>query len=513
MTSYDAEIKQNLPDAGDNAAGTYDSIDRYLDLAAMAATDSSMHAMASDDYAVIRGDVDNGWVIGDAVGSDGLTISYPALVADRVWSPGSRSSVDPMVGGSYTAIADFAPGVGGQLRMDSRTLYDQWRFALSAAFKQFVELPDPRVIRRLAPPIEGAVQLLALQAGQGTAGTHDLPNKSQVPNNQLLGDVESLKGHAENLSGAAFDVFNKKFVLPMSGVMSGFTSLMNALCGAIGGEAQLWLEARQSIANIAHGSIAAMYYARPVGGNDDTEGILGILGAVAVGVATFVSPELWGGVALAVATGAAAGIPLLSGGGEKPQPKKVRLGASTPDGVLTNICSALSDARTDIGNEEDLVSVVANAWVDLTEQSRDSYGVPRHVESYDDPVLNASEPDVDALHRGLPDIADQVRRAGQRIDIEDTPLWRPYGLTADMTGPFPAIDRLQDTTRNLMWTYASALDTAADRVLWAYDELHHVDDGVTGAIGKLANGVKEVDAPNVGTPVSMQTQHNIGRME
>ncbi len=338
-------------------AYSYDSLGDYLIELGDACINSTM------DLCNMNGSTKSGW--------EGMNLANTAI---RISPLGGAYVGSTFVGGGQVTDAITGqpatftiPGNQGWPFHDLPSMVDYYQTTINDLFSDFWQIPFPS---NYAAPMEAgrsasaAIALLPAAGRDGFGATSEPWSVEGFGSNESMRQIDWISGEIGDFGGDAIEDFNRLYMSQLPLLATGQQYMTSVLWAAAGGQKEMWLRARQAVAETAGKAGEAAKAANGGGGGGFAVG-LKILGA-ALSLGTIV---VTGGTAGAVIAGGATITGVLSSFvPESESEPKPELGAETPVGVLANVKTALDDLKKQLKLEEQgQVDALQNAKTFVTD--------------------------------------------------------------------------------------------------------------------------------------------------
>jgi hypothetical protein len=351
----------------------------------------------------------------------------------------------------------------------AQEVIDKWPPKIEGAFRKWRDIPKEWDYWEATWGLDHATKELTLSPDEDSEGSVELGNT------RLAADLDNLRLRTGDLNGQYAETFRENYVASLQPTIANQGAVTALLAVANHTMESLWGKTYVDLIDIEYKAEKAMEASAPSGdsGSDALVAGLLVVGAVAAGVAAVATAGGSLAVTAALVSGAsgAAGS-LLSHFSEDPEPKKVRLGADHPDGVLTKLEEALDELDRQIeGQERDLVTLLS-AGHDLTtvqvphsdlrlKRSGITDAAPGDVLDSEQLVTVDEETIAKITELWLPTIVGDLRSARDELDAEVTPWRRPSGIGLEPTGAWPQFRDLQSAMVQVIGATANELEGAA----------------------------------------------------
>lgn len=390
----------------------------------------------------------------------------------------TRPGADGEGGGDWDWNGMFDIGNDGQ---DAKWMgaFDQVRSNVDATMKPWLDLPDTEA--DLTDDIEGmrqANRLLSFNASDGTGAGN------------IGGYLTGIHENSDSMSGPTIASFKANFLLQLEKAIGGHHGITVILGGAIAASNEIWVNARQTVADIV-GETTAALTAYALDSGPDWDVVLKVAGHAVEGVAIFAT----GGASKAL-QGAAQGLKILTAGGGKKGDK-----ASQPaldyHGLSAGLGTALDELSQAIKAEEQALrdNLVTNAENVRNDQSSYDLARPTVLDITDDSeatitILNQSLVN-EIIGTYMPLLAGELDKAGDKVYFTTYQAVRDDSIGIGYNGISTEFADLQFLLRDLLKDLSWETLNSAKTLELAVDDIGQVDTSAEDALEKHAAKVHE----------------------
>ncbi|MDN4162496.1 hypothetical protein QWY29_14105 [Nocardioides sp. SOB72] len=472
-------------------------MDERVEEVAVAAMDSAMYwHMRDKALSAVPGFVDDGAVIMDGSPETGWIAaagSFPFYVVRRYPSP--LNGATPPFDLAAFGIDVPEVSVDDKVEPDVPAGYlEDYRSTLAEVSRRWRSLPPPEgIVNAVVTPILEGMHQIASTPSQ-LASADDRPVFAN-PAYVIL--TEQLDDATPHLDGVAMDYFKEKYVAQLGTVVPNLQLLMGKIAEAALGNALAIQRSRLAVLTILDAALDAMQKAKPGSDYGGVAVALAILGAVAAAAATLFSAGTAVPFLLAAGGGA---LGVLSGqvADAGSQPPQVELGAAKPDGVVTNISSALDTANAELLAEEQAAAYLCFDQLDLLAAAHPAGSDPF---AFNEPpastgrlVVNIERFQMAKLWNNLPQVASRVRDAAAHLAraVDNPGVFQHGSVGRSTLGAQPDIASAGNAVWTAMRAVADDLDEAAQGLKDVWRDFSDTD-GLTRREFKAIQG--ELSSP------------------
>ncbi|MCW2815406.1 MAG: hypothetical protein JWN84_2861 [Nocardioides sp.] len=453
-------------------------------------TDGGGHtSLATIADAAIRADMEHrGWT---AISGGSFSLGTGTMSYDRKAYLVRDGHAEQLGADDGAALPEFVTSVQSQV-------FDHWPGAIEAAFADYDSLPTAGDFSGVAADMErGAGEIAVSVTSPGS--TPEAPSG----NGRLAQDLVNLEGDTNQLAGVYARTFHDRYVAGLSFAVASQHALAGALAVTLGAEERIWREVDSGLTRLKSQAVVAMQASGPQAADTDAALELSVAGSILGAAAAFATGGAVLALALAAAGASAAG-DILGAGGSAPAPKKVPLGAGTPQGVLDNIIGALDDLDTEVRDQErDLETLLSDCLSATTASGTDGNfdlrlrgggASPGEWLSAEQDVIVDATAIASITDLWIPTICGDLHACRSALGVNGFPWIRPAHVGTGTTGPWAEYAALQSRLDDLLAQLESELTEAAAALKEAAKGIGLSDEATTDEMARQAD---RINAENI----------------